>query len=369
MEKEISVSSPQIGAEEMAAVQKVLESSYIAEGPEVAKLEDGFAAYCGAEYAVALNSGTAALHAALHSLDIGKGDSVITSPFTFIASVNPILVQGAEVKFVDIEPDTFNINTSKLNAAYDKSVKAILPVDLYGQPANYSEIWDFANKHKVAVVEDACQSIGAEYKGKRTGTLGHIACFSLYATKNITSAEGGMLLTDSKEVANTAKAFRQHGMVAPYEYAGVGYNYRSNDILAAIGSVQLNKAERFNAKRSANAERLTDGLANVGGLKLPQLLDGVKSAWHQYTVRVSEEFPISREELINRLKQKGIGTAVYYPKPLHYYEHIKKLGFTEGDFPEAEKAAREVLSLPIHPGLSSEDIDHVVKCVMDIANG
>ncbi len=367
--RNIQISQPIIEEDEKQAVQAVLDSGMVAQGPKVEELEAAFAKYCGTKYAVAVNNGTAAIHAALHAADVGPGDSVLTTPFTFIATVNTVLMQGAKVKFVDIEPDTFNINTKKLDDAYEPGIKAIIPVDLYGQPADYDGIWKFASRHNIRVIEDACQSIGASYKKKTAGSLGDLACFSLYATKNIMSGEGGVITTQDEDLAKDLKSFRQHGMDmnGKYEYVQLGYNYRTTDILAAIALSQLKKADRFNRARAANAKKLTIGLRGMKGLTLPTVRPDRTSVFHQYTVRITNSFPVSREKFISKLKQRGITAAIYYPKPLHHYPHIAKMGYKEGDFPIAEQAAQEVVSLPVHPSLSEDDIDYIIKTIKEIA--
>jgi len=370
MEIILPVSKPIIEEDEKRAVLEVLDSGIIAQGPVVNQLEEAFADYCGTKYAVALNSGTAAIHTALHCAEIGPGDSVITSPFTFVASVNPILMQGARPKFVDIEQASFNINSELLEDEYDETVKAVLPVDLYGHPADYDEIDEFADNHGLTVIEDACQSVGAEYKGRKAGSLGRIACFSLYATKNIMSAEGGLLTTDSEKAAKEAKSFRQHGMSmdGKYEYVQLGYNYRTTDILAAIALTQLTKTDRFNGARLANAGKMTEGLEGIEGLILPSVKAACKSVFHQFTVRITDGFPVPRDEFIAQMKQKGVQTAIYYPRPLHLYPHLARLGYKEGDFPVAEQASKEVVSLPANPSLSENQIEYIIESVRSIAN-
>lgn len=365
----ISISKPIVEAEEKAAVAAVLESGMVAQGPITQYFEEEFADYCETKYAVALNSGTAAIHCALHAAGVGPGDRVITTPFTFIASANPIIMQGATPSFVDITHDTFNIDTTALVDTIDASTKAAVVVDLFGQPCDYNEISTIADQHKITIIEDACQSIGATYQGRKTGGLGKIGCFSLYATKNMMSAEGGVMTTDDEEAALAAKSFRQHGMVGPYEYQGLGYNYRTTDILAAIARVQLNKVDSFNKQRAQNAQQLIEGLSSIEGIILPRIKEDRTSSFHQFTIRITPEFIFSREEFMERLKENGIGSGIYYPKPLHYYEHIQKFGFSRGDFPVAEAMATQVLSLPVHPGVTQENIDYIISTVKRLSHG
>ena len=268
-----------------------------------------------------------------------------------------------------IDEETFNLNPALLEDTYDDTVKAILPVDLFGQPADYVEIQDFAKKKDLTIIEDACQSIGATYQGVKAGALGDIGCFSLYATKNMMCAEGGMLTTDSEEVAKKAKSFRQHGMVAPYEYAGIGYNYRMTDILASIAQVQLSRIDGFNKLRNQNSLRLLEQLEGVEGIILPSIKPDRTSSFHQFTIRITKDFCVNREMFMEKLKAKNIGSGIYYPKPLHHYEHISAHGYSIGDFPIAEQMANEVVSLPVNPAVTQDQIDYIADNIREIANG
>lgn len=364
----IPIAKPLIDTEEITAVTDVLKSGSLAQGPKTAELEEAFAAYCGTKYAVAVNSGTAALHAALYVAGVQEGDEVITVPFSFIATINPILMLGASPVLVDIDPVTFNLDTTKLEAAITPKTKAIVPVHLYGQPVNNDEIKMIADKHGLKVIEDACQAIGAEYKDKKTGSLGDLGCFSLYATKNIMSGEGGMVTTNDESYAAAMKQFRQHGMSASYVYEELGYNYRLTDLQAAIAVEQLKKADRFTKARQENARKLSEGLKGISGLILPVTAVDRTHAFHQYTLRVTSEFNMSRDEFVAALQAQGVGAGVYYPRALHSYPHIAALGYKMGDFPEAEKAANEVVSLPVHPSVTDEDIQTIVSVIKELSN-
>ena len=367
----INIAAPDIGSEEMGAVKEVLRSGMLAQGPVVSKFEENFAKYCGAKYAVALNNGTAALHCAIVAAGVGAGDEVITIPFSFIATVNTILMQAAKPVFVDIEPESFNIDYTKVEKAITKKTKAILPVDLYGQPYDYDPIRKIANRHKLKIIEDAAQAVGASYGKHKTGTLGDLSCFSLYATKNIMSGEGGVVATGSKTYADRIKQFRQHGMTTmndTYEYTELGYNYRMTDLHAAIAVEQLKKTNKFNKLRQTNAAKLSSELVRIKGIKVPVTKPGRTHVFHQYTIRITDEFPLSRDEMANYLRSKGVGSGIYYPKPLHAYRHIAKLGYKLGDFPASEKAAREVLSLPIHPKVSNFDIDKIINTFKEVSS-
>jgi dTDP-4-amino-4,6-dideoxygalactose transaminase len=363
----IQIAQPIIGEEEEAAVASVVASGMLAQGSRVAELEAEFARYCRTKYALAVNSGTAALHAALYAAGIRAGDEVITTPFSFIATINPILMLGARPVLVDIDPKTFNIDPKKIEAAITEKTKAIVPVHLYGQPANWDAIKTIADANGLLLIEDACQAVGATYKGKKTGSLGDLGCFSLYATKNMMCGEGGLVTTDNEEYANAIKSFRQHGMVGPYEYAELGYNYRMSDLHAAIAVEQLKKIDGFNERRRENAKHLSEGLRGAKNIVLPKEVGDVYHVYHQYTILLDPNFPIDRATFIERLKERGIGAGVYYPKPLHAYPHIAALGYKIGDFPQAEGIAGRVVSLPIHPKVSRTDIEAIVKAVQELA--
>lgn len=364
----ISIARPYIGEEEIKAVNDVLRSGNLAQGPKVKELEEAFAKYCGTDYAVAVNSGTAAIHAALFAAGVQPGDEVITTPFSFIATINPILMLGARPVLVDIDPITFNLDMRKVEEVITDKTKAIIPVDLYGQPVDYDELYKIAEKHNLRVVEDSCQSIGAEYKGRKTGSLGDLGCFSLYATKNIMCGEGGIVTTNNADYAKTIKSFRQHGMTETYEYDHLGFNYRMSDLHAAIAVEQVKRVGSFTEKRISNAARLTDLLQGAKGLILPSVKADRTHVYHQYTIRITDEAHITRESFVQEMRAREIGVGVYYPKPLHGYKHIAELGYAIGDFPEAEKVASQVVSLPVHPDLSDEDLQTIAKIVLDITN-
>lgn len=364
----IPISKPFLSSEEIKAVADVLKSGIIAQGPKVNELENLFARICGTEYAAAVNSGTAALHTALNAAGIKQNDEVITTPFTFIATANTILMQGAKPVFADIDEDAFNINPSEIKNKITKRTKAIVTVDLYGHLCDYGEINEIAKKNKIIVIEDACQAINAEYKGKKAGSFGDAAAFSFYATKNITCGEGGAVTTNNEIYAGKAKSFRQHGRssTSSYDYADLGYNYRMTDISAAMLLAQLKKIDFLTKKRIENANYLGKGLAEIKGIKVPVVRKGHKHVFHQYTIKVEDSFKLKRDELIKYLNKKGIGCAVYYPKPLHLCGHIKKFGCKKGDFPIAEKLSRQVISLPVHPNLTKQQLDCIINAFREL---
>ncbi len=352
----ISIAKPLIGDEEKQAVLEVLDSGILAQGPRVKAFEEAFATMCGVKHAIATTSGTTALHTSLLALGIGPGDEVITSPFTFIASANSILFVGARPVFVDIEEDTFNINPELIEAAITPQTKAILPIHLFGLSCNMQIVMEISKKHNLQVIEDACQSHGATYQGRKVGSFG-TGTFSLYPTKNITSAEGGMITTSDDQIAESCRVIRQHGMRRRYYHDELGFNFRMTDIHAAIGLAQLKKLELFNRRRQENATYLT---SHLKGVVTPCIPPGSEHVFHQYTIRVTDG---RRDDLMIYLQEHEIGCGVYYPVPIHqqtYY--MNDLGYKQS-LPESEKAAREVLSLPVHPALSTADLQSIVSAV------
>jgi dTDP-4-amino-4,6-dideoxygalactose transaminase len=352
----ISIAKPMMGEEEKQAVLEVLDSGMIAQGPRVKAFEEAFAEMCGVKHAIATTSGTTALHVALLAHEIGPGDEVITSPFTFIASANSVLFTGAKPVFVDIDPATFNVDPQQIEAAITPQTKAILPVHLFGLMADMDAIMELAAAHDLNVIEDACQAHGATQGGKKAGAFG-TGTFSLYPTKNITSAEGGMITTDDDEIAESCRVIRQHGMRRRYYHDELGYNFRMTDVHAAIGLAQLGKLAQFNQQRRANAQYLTEHLE---GVTTPTAPEGFRHVFHQYTIRVPSG---KRNELAAYLRENGVGTGIYYPVPIHqqtYY--VNELGYDQ-TLPEAERATEEVLSLPVHPALTQGDLETIVELV------
>ena len=352
----IHIAKPKIGIEEKQAVLEVLDSGMLAQGPRVKAFEEAFAAMCGVKYAVATSSGTTALHVALLAHGIGSGDEVITSPFTFIASANSIVFTGARPVFVDIDPVTFNIDPAQIEAAITSRTRVIMPVHLFGLACDMDLIKEIAVKYDLIIIEDACQAHGAEYKGQRAGSF-DTGTFSLYPTKNITSAEGGMITTNDAAIAEHCKVIRQHGMRRRYYHDELGFNFRMTDVHAAIGLAQLSKLERFNETRIANAHYLTEHLT---GVITPTVPEGYRHVFHQYTVRIPGE---RRSDMIAHLEANGVGSSIYYPVPIHQQTlYINEFDYNV-NMPEAEKAAREVLSLPVHPALSQVDLETIVQAV------
>jgi perosamine synthetase len=349
----IPISKPYIGLEEKEAVLAVLESGMLAQGPRVAEFERQFAAACGAQQAVATTSGTTALHLALLAHGIGPGDEVITTPFTFIASANSILFTGARPVFVDIEADTFNLDPEQVARAVTPRTRAIMPVHLYGHVCDMDALQAVADRHGLAIIEDACQAIGATYHGRKAGSFG-TGVFSLYATKNIMSAEGGMITTNDEALAEQCRVLRNHGMRQRYYHEMLGFNFRMTDLHAAIGLAQLARLDSFSAQRQANAAYFN---AHLTAVITPRVREGCEHVWHQYTIRV--DGGRDRDAAVRQLNAAGIGTGIFYPVPAHQQEYMREL---VGDIhlPVAEQLAQEVISLPVHPQLSPADRETIV---------
>ncbi len=359
----ISLADPRFEAEEIDAVRAVLEDGMVADGPEVRRFESEFSAYCGVDHAVGTSNGTTALHAALEALGIGDGDRVVTTPFSFVASANAIRLAGATPVFADIDPLTYNLDpTAAERAVRETDADAILVVHLYGLPAEMDAFRDIAADEDVFLIEDAAQAHGATYRGESVGTFGDAAAFSFYPTKNMTTGEGGMILTDDSGVAERAASYVNHGRGGDdaYAHTRLGTNYRMTSIAAAIGRVQLERLPEWVNRRRSNARRLSTALDRVPGIDAPVEPDGVRHAYHQYTVRCTD-----RERLRDRLAQAGVKSGVYYPTTIPELEAYD--GF-DVDTPVAERAADEVLSLPVHPGLSESDVDTIIESLRTLEN-
>lgn len=365
----IPISKPLIEKEEIDAVVEVLKSGMIAQGPKTAELEEMFAELCGTKYAVAFSNGTTALHSAVIALGIKDGDEAITVPFTFVATANPVLMERGKVVFVDISEDDFCIDPSKIEEKVTEKTKLIVPVDLFGQVYKYKKVKEIADKYKIKILEDACQAVGAKQDGVTTGKFGDVAAFSLYATKNIATGEGGMLTTDDEQIARKAKIYRHHGQdeAVRYEYLELGHNYRMTDMAAALGVEQMKKLDRIIDTRVRNAKLLDDGLSDIKGIIIPKVMPNNTHVYHQYTIRITEDYGHSREELMDFLKENEIGCGIYYPKPLHLHEHFRKMGYKEGDFPVSERLSKEVLSLPVNPFVTEKDIEKIVDKIKEFS--
>jgi len=362
----IPINAPQIGEEEIEAVVKVMKSGVLTHGlgagPMVTKFENAFAKFVKAKHAIAVNAGTAALHLAIVGAGIKRGDEVILPSFTFVATAEMIVMAGAKPVFVDLNPETYNISPEKIEKAVTKKVKAIMSVDLYGLPADMQQIREIAEKHEIAVIEDSCQAHGASYKGKPPGAFADTACWSFYASKNMTTGEGGMITTNNDEVAEKMRFMRSHGEKEKYKSLMLGHNYHMTEIHAAIGYIQLKKLPKFLAKRRENSKRLSAKLRKTESLKLPKEPKGYKHSWYLYTVKLKGAKRKKRDKAVEALKQKGIGAEVYYTNPIHRMPYYRKFG--KYRLQETEKAAKQVFSLPVHPGVTSKQIDFIGETVL-----
>jgi dTDP-4-amino-4,6-dideoxygalactose transaminase len=354
----IPVAKPLIGPEEEEAVLRVLRSGMLAQGPEVARLEASFAELCDVPHAVAVSNGTAALYLALLAHNIGPGDEVITTPFSFIATANSVLMAGARPIFVDIDEHDFNLAVDQIEAAITPRTRAIMPVHLYGHPAEMETISSIARRHNLAVIEDAAQAVGASYRGRPVGSFG-TACFSLYATKNVMAGEGGMITTADPQIADRLRLLRSHGSRVRYYHESLGYNFRLTDLQAAIGCVQLARCAAFTERRIANAAFLDQMIDHPAVIK-PTARPGVRHVYHQYTVRIAGG---ARDEAARQLAEAGVGSAVFYPLIIPRQPLYQKLGFPVDGTPVADRLSHEVLALPVHPALSDEELHQIASAV------
>jgi dTDP-4-amino-4,6-dideoxygalactose transaminase len=343
-----------------AAIARTLDNCSFCLGPDVAQFEKDFARHCGAEHCVAFNSGTSALHIALLLLDIGPGDEVITTPCTFVATSWAISYVGARPVYVDIDDATFNLDPVRVEQAITPRTKAVMPVHLYGHPAHLEPLLEICRRHNLHLIEDAAQAHSATYKGKTIGTFGAVSGFSFYPGKNLGAyGEGGALVTNNPGFAARARALREHGSTQRYYHDEVGYNYRMEGIQGAVLGVKLKHLEAWTRERRRVAHRYNELLADTP-LQLPREADYAESAWHLYVVRHPR-----RDELKKHLEANHVGCALHYPLPLHLQKAYAHLGYKAGDFPIAEKAARQCLSLPIFPELTEAQIQRVAAVVRD----
>ena len=346
-----------IREEVCSVIIDVLESSQYILGPRVAELEERIARYHGVEEAVGVASGTDALHLALESFGIGEGDEVITTPFTFFATAEAILYTGATPVFVDIEPDTMNMDPSRIEERITKRTKAILPVHLFGHPADMERITEIADRHALSVIEDCAQSFGAELHGAKTGSFGDAGCFSFYPSKNLGACgDGGMIVLNDTTIAGDIRKLRNHGTKGPYQHQSVGFNSRLDELQAAVLLVKFKRIDLYNRMRREKAALYNELLSD--GVRSPDERPGATHVYHQYTIR-SER----RDEIQQCLRERDIASVVYYPVPLHLQEAVEFLGYREGDFPVAEEAAATVLSLPMYPELEESRIREIADSI------
>lgn len=362
----IQVNMPQIGREEIQMVTKVLRSQILTgrlgSGPMCEKFEEGFAKFVEAKHAVAVNSGTAAIHMALWAAKVKSGDEVIVPSFTFIATAESVVLAGAKPIFVDVDLCTYTIDPEKVEEAITNKTKAVIAVDLYGLSSDMEQIKKITDKHNLALIEDAAQAHGASYKRKPPGYFANMACWSFYASKNMTTGEGGMITTNNDEYGKVLRYMRAHGETEEYVSTMLGHNYRMPEIEAAIGTVQLKKLPSFTEKRRRNAEMLTNRLKGTRELYLPNEPKGYKHSWYLYTVRCRKNATDKRDKILEYLRKQGVNAAVYYHTPIHkmpYYEQFGKYHLLNTD-----KLAEQVFSLPVHPGVTVKEIDYIADSVL-----
>ena len=371
---------PDVGEEEIASVVETLRSGWLTTGPKVKKFEDDFGRFVGSSYAIAVNSGTAALHLALDAIGIEEGDEVIVPTMTFTATAEVVLYFKAKPVLVDCQPDTLNIDPGQIDSAITPKTKAIMPVDFGGQPCDYDAILEIARRRGLKVIEDAAHALPASYKGDKVGAISDITCFSFYATKTITTGEGGMATTENPEWADRMRMMSLHGISKDawkrytaegswyYEVHSPGYKYNLTDVAAALGLVQLAKCARFYEDRNRIAARYDAAFAELAEVERPVVLPGREHARHLYVIQINpERLRIGRNEFIEALKQKNIGTSVHFI-PLHLHPFYRDtFGYKPCDFPNASAVFERIISLPIFPGMSDEQIERVIESVRSIA--
>ncbi len=356
-----------------SAVLEVVRSGRYIGGAVVSDFEKQLADYVGSSYCVGCNSGTDALYLALRALNIGAGDEVITTPFTFIATAETISLVGAKPVFVDMERDTFNIDVEAIEAAITPQTKAIIPVHLFGQPVNMTRLMKIAQKHNLYVIEDCAQGTGAKWGEDMVGSIGHIGCFSFFPTKNLgTCGDGGAITTNDQAIAQTITVIKEHGSAQRYYHDVVGINSRLDSIQAAILQVKLRYLEQWNQQRRDIAQRYHQLLIPISEIQLPQEIEGGYHVWNQYTILVknkSNQETTTRDQLREKLQEQGIISMIYYPIPLHLQKVYHNLGYKKGDFPVTETAAEEVLSLPMFPDISPEEQEKVAYTLTQMLIG
>lgn len=373
-----------IGDEISTAVQQVLASGRYIGGAMVQELETQFAAYTGVEQAIACNSGTDALYLALRAYNIGAGDEVITSSFTFFSTAEVITLVGATPVFIDIDPQSFNFDTQQLAAAITPKTKAIIPVHLFGYPADMTTVMEMARQHNLLVIEDCAQATGATWDGQKVGSIGHVGCFSFFPTKNLGACgDGGMVTTNDPEIATTIQKLREHGSNIRYYHELIGINSRLDSLQAAILQIKLRYLDRWNQARNEVAQRYQELLAPIPGIILPQVLAPAQSVWNQYTIRIqqrqgenqlanslgglgdTESRSNLRDQVREKMQSKGVSSMVYYPIPLHLQPVYKNLGYQPGQLPHTDRTAQEVLSLPMFPEITPEEQQRVAYALKD----
>lgn len=361
---DLKVQYKQIEQDILPMMSKAMANGAFVGGPQVSDFETEFAKFCDSKYCVGLNSGTDALRFALMATGIGSGNEVITVPNTFIATTEAISQVGATPVFVDIYPDTCNMDVSRIEGKITEKTKAIIPVHLYGQPADIEPILEIAQKHGIHVIEDACQAHGALYKGRKAGSMGAVGCFSFYPGKNLGAyGEGGAIVTQNENIANKIRMIRDHGQEKKYFHQMEGYNGRLDAIQAGVLRIKLKRLDNWNQSRRENAAYYNEVLSEIADVTIPVEADFARSVYHLYVILVDK-----REKLQDFLNSKGIATGLHYPLPLHLQQAYAHLGYKEGDFPVTEEVASRLLSLPMFPELTREQIEYVAKSVKEFMN-
>ncbi|HUK37998.1 MAG TPA: DegT/DnrJ/EryC1/StrS family aminotransferase [Methanomicrobiales archaeon] len=360
----IPVSRPTLGKEEADAVVKVIESGMIAQGQVTAEFEKAFTSYCGAKHGIAVSNGTTALHAALLAAGIGPGDEVIVPSFTFIATATSVSMCGARPVFADVDDRTFTLDPASVERLVTPKTRAVIGVHLFGQPFDIPAISAICRDHSIILVEDAAQAHGSTFRGKKVGSFGDLACFSFYATKNMTTGEGGMVLTGDDGLADRVRLLINHGQKEKYLHTTLGYNFRLTDMGAAMGLVQLRKLDGMNARRVANAKYL-DGSIRCPGLVTPYVRPDATHVYHQYVLKVEKKSKLPRDGILQALAAKGVGTAVHYPRPVHDQPLYRGLQGKD-PCPVSSRLASSVLSLPVHPLVSEADLVAIARAVREV---
>jgi UDP-4-amino-4,6-dideoxy-N-acetyl-beta-L-altrosamine transaminase len=364
-----------IDESDIQAVVETLRSDWLTSGPKVAEFEEAIAAWVDAKYAVSFSSGTAALHAAAFAAGLQAGDEAITSPLTFVATANCVLYQGASPVFADVSPDTLNLDPEQVATRITPQTKAILPVDYAGHPADLDAILQLADRHGLVVIEDACHALGAEYRGRRVGSIAHMTVFSFHPVKHLTTGEGGMVATNSSALAETLRRFRNHGIDKDarhrhaagqwyYEMTMLGFNYRLTDIACALGLQQLKRLDANLARRRQIAARYAVEFRNMLGLLSPQIRIDVNPAWHLYPIRLNlAKLSAGRDEVFQALRAENLGVNVHYIPVHHHPYYRERFGYQGGEYPVAEAAYESLISLPMFHGISDDDVDDVIRAV------
>ena len=361
---EIPLSSPDITEKEKTSVLEVLNSSILSQGEKIKTFEEMFCKYTGQKHSIAVNSGTSALHLAVKTLGLNEGDEIITSPFSFIASANCILMEKLKPVFVDIERDTFNIDPDKIEEKITDKTRAILAVHIFGLPADMDKINEIAKKHSLQVIEDACESLGTEFNGKRVGSGNNTSIFAFYPNKQITTGEGGMIVTSDDKIAELCRSLRNQGRNIKGDwlvYERMGYNYRMSELNATLGVAQMERLDEILNKRNKISELYESKLKNLSEVKTISVPENTKISWFVYIIKVNEKI---RDKLMSYLESKGIQTRPYFP-PIHFEPFYKEMGYKEGDFPITEEVSKQTMALPFHNNLSEEEIDYVVEAISD----